>query len=149
MYLKIQEWEWIFGRAVKVISSPGVRSPCILSGNSNDFKEQLLLFRVNQNVIQCRVHGWVTPTNKEHDILQSLPNTSRCQVNESTRLAFFPILLALFPPYSIRKISTLLFYQAVSSRLQPYLLIWPYSFMTFPQNNHPTRLFGHTRLIGT
>ena len=26
-YLKIWEWEWIFGRAVKVISSPGVRSP--------------------------------------------------------------------------------------------------------------------------
>ena len=27
-YLKIWEWEWIFGRAVKAISSPGVRSPC-------------------------------------------------------------------------------------------------------------------------
>jgi hypothetical protein len=26
-YLKIWEWEWIFGRAVKAISSPGVRSP--------------------------------------------------------------------------------------------------------------------------
>ena len=27
-YLKIWEWEWIFGRAVKTISSSGVRSPC-------------------------------------------------------------------------------------------------------------------------
>ena len=25
-YLKIWEWEWIFGHAVKAISSPGVRS---------------------------------------------------------------------------------------------------------------------------
>ena len=28
-YLKIWEWEWIFGRSVKAISSPGVRSPWI------------------------------------------------------------------------------------------------------------------------
>ena len=28
-YLKIWEWEWIFGRAVKAISSLGVRSPCL------------------------------------------------------------------------------------------------------------------------
>ena len=28
-YLKIWEWELIFGRAVKAISSPGVRSPCV------------------------------------------------------------------------------------------------------------------------
>ena len=27
LYLKIWEWEWIFGRAVKAISSPDVRSP--------------------------------------------------------------------------------------------------------------------------
>ena len=27
-YLKIWDWEWIFGRAVKVISSPGIRSLC-------------------------------------------------------------------------------------------------------------------------
>ena len=27
-YLKIWEWEWIFGRAVKAISSPRVCSPC-------------------------------------------------------------------------------------------------------------------------
>jgi hypothetical protein len=26
-YLKIWEWEWIFGRSVKAISSLGVRSP--------------------------------------------------------------------------------------------------------------------------
>ena len=34
LYLKIWEWDMIFGRAaglraVKVISSPGVRSPCV------------------------------------------------------------------------------------------------------------------------
>ena len=29
-YLKIWEWEWIFGRAVKAISSLGVRSPWLL-----------------------------------------------------------------------------------------------------------------------
>ena len=28
-YLKIWEWEWFFGRAVKAISSLGVRSPCL------------------------------------------------------------------------------------------------------------------------
>ena len=27
-YLKIRDWDWIFGRAVKAISSLGVRSPC-------------------------------------------------------------------------------------------------------------------------
>ena len=27
-YLKIWDWDWIFGRAVKAISSLGVRSPC-------------------------------------------------------------------------------------------------------------------------
>ena len=29
-YLKIWDWDWIFGRAVKAISSPGVRSPWLL-----------------------------------------------------------------------------------------------------------------------
>ena len=28
LYLKILDWDLIFGRAVKAISSPGVRSPC-------------------------------------------------------------------------------------------------------------------------
>ena len=28
-YLYIWDWEMIFGRAVKAISSPGVRSPCV------------------------------------------------------------------------------------------------------------------------
>ena len=32
-YLKIWEWEWIFGRAVKNISSLGVRSPWLISLN--------------------------------------------------------------------------------------------------------------------
>ena len=29
-YPKIWEWEWIFGRVVKAISWPGVRSPCLV-----------------------------------------------------------------------------------------------------------------------
>ena len=29
-YLKIWDWDWTFGRAVKAISSLGVRSPCLL-----------------------------------------------------------------------------------------------------------------------
>ena len=28
-YLKIWDWDWVFGRAVKTISSLGVRSPCL------------------------------------------------------------------------------------------------------------------------
>ena len=28
LYLKVWEWEWIFGRAVKAIYFLGVRSPC-------------------------------------------------------------------------------------------------------------------------
>ena len=38
------------------------------------------------------------------------------------------------------------------TNFQPYLhsvYIWLYSFMKFNQNNHPTRLFGPTCLIGT
>ena len=35
-YLKIWEWEWIFGRAVKAISSPGIRRPCLLGQANKD-----------------------------------------------------------------------------------------------------------------
>ena len=35
-YLKIWEWHWIFGRAVKAISSQVVRSPCCY-----EFKKEL------------------------------------------------------------------------------------------------------------
>ena len=35
------------------------------------------------------------------------------------------------------------------TNFQPYSFIWPYSFMKCNQNNHPTRLFGPTCLIGT
>ena len=44
-YLKIWEWEWIFGRAVKAISSPGVRSPwtCICWMGSLDCSNVFLL----------------------------------------------------------------------------------------------------------
>ena len=33
-YPKIWEWEWIFDCAVKAISSPGVRSPCLILFNA-------------------------------------------------------------------------------------------------------------------
>ena len=38
-YLKIWEWEWIFGHEVKAISSPGVHSPCLhlIQGVSKTF----------------------------------------------------------------------------------------------------------------
>ena len=45
-YLKIWEWELIFGRAVKTISSPGVRSPCF---NQSD----------------CFDHNYLTLTNRQ------------------------------------------------------------------------------------
>ena len=43
-YLKIWEWELIFGRAVKTISSPGVHSPCSKTtpNKGNSFEARLL-----------------------------------------------------------------------------------------------------------
>ena len=35
-YQKIWDWDLIFGRAVKAISSPGVRSPCLTAMDSCD-----------------------------------------------------------------------------------------------------------------
>ena len=35
-YLKVWEWELIFGRAVKAISSPGVRRPCSIQTKKNE-----------------------------------------------------------------------------------------------------------------
>ena len=42
LYLKIWEWDWIFGLAVKTISPPGVRSPClaICKLNSGEIPEK-------------------------------------------------------------------------------------------------------------
>ena len=46
-YLKIWEWELIFGRAVKVISSLGVRSPCFrFTLSQSDFRIQLLVVEI-------------------------------------------------------------------------------------------------------
>ena len=39
-YLNIWEWELIFGRAVKLISSPGVRSPCLRPISSLEMSSQ-------------------------------------------------------------------------------------------------------------
>ena len=41
-YLKIWNWELIFGRAVKAISSPGVRSPWAKSSNFIIIENQIL-----------------------------------------------------------------------------------------------------------
>ena len=41
-YLKIWEWEWIFGRAVKTLSSLGVRSPCVYSSLATIYERDLL-----------------------------------------------------------------------------------------------------------
>ena len=56
-YLKIWEWEWIFGRAVKAISSLGVRCPWF-KARFQDMEGQLLFLNAqnNKNV------GWVLPT---------------------------------------------------------------------------------------
>ena len=60
-YLKF--WEWIFGRAVKAISSPGVRSPCItpfdvvvltflvISDHRSIFARKLFLLNHKVNVL--------------------------------------------------------------------------------------------------
>ena len=62
-YLKFWEWEWIFGRAVKAISSPGVRSPCItpfdvvvltflvISDHRSIFARKLFLLNHKVNVL--------------------------------------------------------------------------------------------------
>ena len=42
-YLKIWEREWIFGRAVKAISSPGVRSPCTVLCGLKSYSPSIFL----------------------------------------------------------------------------------------------------------
>ena len=52
-YLKIWEWAWIYGRAVKAISSLGVRSPCFRAYlNSNHFKCLISMDLVTRSLIQ-------------------------------------------------------------------------------------------------
>ena len=43
-YLKIWKWEWIFGRAVKAISSPGVRSLCVWAKRWLPFAHSCIYF---------------------------------------------------------------------------------------------------------
>ena len=40
-YLKIWDWDLIFGRAVKALSSPGVRSPCSEAMNRVNEKQRI------------------------------------------------------------------------------------------------------------
>ena len=53
-YLKIWEWEWIFGRAVKAISSLGVRSPCseAIINSSFSIWKKLIAYVLNQLAFQ-------------------------------------------------------------------------------------------------
>ena len=51
-YLKIWEWEWIFGRAVKTIFSPGVRSPCLFSSLLDSIFYHLILPNNSENIIE-------------------------------------------------------------------------------------------------
>ena len=48
-YLKIWDWDWIFGRAVKAISSLGVRSPCYICTRA------ALLYRVQKKYMTSHV----------------------------------------------------------------------------------------------
>ena len=48
-YLKIWEWEWIFGRAVKANSSLGVRSPCPVRSAALLFQKEKVCERSTVN----------------------------------------------------------------------------------------------------
>ena len=48
-YLKIWEWEWILGRAVKAISSLGVRSPC--TARTQQVANRMILKNWKMNLI--------------------------------------------------------------------------------------------------
>ena len=112
---------------------------------------------------QCSVHSCLVLGTLRNIMIKS--TTLRCQINESTRLAFsyffpsffyptrlaflhffttphanffHPTWLANFPPY--------LFIRHCFSRIS---LITAYSFIKCTQNTRPTRLFGPTCLIGT
>ena len=48
-YLKIWDWDWIFGRAVKAISSLCVRSPCMFDLYFYDWKHQTHLCHLSHS----------------------------------------------------------------------------------------------------
>jgi hypothetical protein len=59
-YLKIWDWDWIFGRAVKAISSLGVRSPCYyLSGPCPTTKDNILLPKNRTNSTDICLLIWI------------------------------------------------------------------------------------------
>ena len=61
-YLKIWEWEWIFGCAVKVISSPGVRSPCSTTYFSEKIRD--IYFFYKSLKIDLPIHyQWINVLN--------------------------------------------------------------------------------------
>ena len=51
-YLKIWDWDWIFGITVKAISSQGVRSPCTVQ-----------LISVPDQPGRIQMHYWILKTN--------------------------------------------------------------------------------------
>ena len=76
-YLKIWDWELIIGRAVKAISSPGVRSPCFSTFDSFlaglvcteiDFMlhAAIYIFQLNESDLNCHL---VNSLNISHERL--------------------------------------------------------------------------------
>ena len=79
LYLKIWDWDLIFGRAVKAISSPGVRSPCALASKCQfhlikQLKNGHSKFKTLPFWIQWRYYNqiWITSTScHKNQILKS------------------------------------------------------------------------------
>ena len=56
-YLKIWEWEWIFGRAVKAISLPGFRSPWAHLSSISNQKSNVVATHYISNKLQVASWG--------------------------------------------------------------------------------------------
>ena len=96
----------------------------------NFLVDWLLPLGLKEGQVKCAtvcITSWVVliPLSKKQElyrrrdeILLDGYNTFRCQIDEPTRLAFFPTLLALFPPYLFIRY---FFFQ--TSTLQAYLAL--------------------------
>ena len=56
-YLNIWDWEWIFGRTVKVISSLGLCSPWLVSNQTKFIKLLVILTLYQVRFLQLRIWG--------------------------------------------------------------------------------------------
>ena len=75
--------------------------------------------------------------------------TLRCQINEYTRLFQMKEQGCYFEQISKAKINKQGGKFANQAGWKRCEFIWAYLFMKFAKNNHPTRLYGPTRLFGT